>query len=471
MQGECDNFADTLVDTGCNVLTYDYGKIYNQLTRDVILNFSSLRDERKENPSTKTKFLYKLETDAASKILFQWANYLSRECVNSIDEPTIDDDLFESQLPRHEQIYDVQQLNSGRTLSRIVFYLIYCGSHIEPQINLLESTDSEHLTSTSTTITRGRSPSTFSNNSNKSSRKNSLENTNVRKKSTISSPVTPRIKIKSRNSSIVNSNVNQPAHPLTIVNQKKINTLGFNRFLLAQLKEVEDNPKLLLEMTIKFAAEFLSIPIYNFQDILDGKKMEIMAFLGNLFVTGPPTRDEKDLDGIRECLLEYDDLNAHMNDLHGRLIYSTRTIKEIKESLIEYNIPLAQPEIQIIKKIDASKRSSVLSASKIKQNGQNNTQNTQNGAHSARKIGSEKEQPDFLALSNDEFEPSEKSSENSSGKTVGIVANNESDEINEGGIINNIEKSNGENMNNDETNVDGEDIDEVRNFILCYDNI
>ena len=74
-------------------------------------------------------------------------------------------------------------------------------------------------------------------------------------------------------------------------------------------------------------------------------------------------------------------------------------------------------------------------------------------------------------LSNDEFEPSEKSSENSSGKTVGIVANNESDEINEGGIINNIEKSNGENMNNDETNVDGEDIDEVRNFILCYDNI
>ena len=57
-----------------------------------------LREERKENPSTKTRFLYKLESDASAKMLFLWANYISRELMNNIDEPTDDDDLFESHI-------------------------------------------------------------------------------------------------------------------------------------------------------------------------------------------------------------------------------------------------------------------------------------------------------------------------------------------------------------------------------------
>jgi hypothetical protein len=39
-------------------------------------------------------------------------------------------------------------------------------------------------------------------------------------------------------------------------------------------------------------------------------------------------------------LLEYDDLNTNLIDLHGRLVYCTRTVKEIKEALTEYFIPI-----------------------------------------------------------------------------------------------------------------------------------
>jgi hypothetical protein len=130
-QGECDHFADVLVDTGCHVNTYDYGKMFNQANRDVIVSLGTLREERKNKPSTKTRFLFKLESEAATKILLQWVNFVSRECVNGIEEPTEDGDRFETLLPRHEQIYDLAQLYTGRTLSRVIFYLIYCGSHID----------------------------------------------------------------------------------------------------------------------------------------------------------------------------------------------------------------------------------------------------------------------------------------------------------------------------------------------------
>jgi hypothetical protein len=73
---------------------------------------------------------------------------------------------------------------------------------------------------------------------------------------------------------------------------------------------------------------------------LSGKKIDLISLLGHLMVSSAPTKQEKDLETTRSLLLEYDDLNTNLMDLHSRLIYCTRTVKEIKEALLEYSIPI-----------------------------------------------------------------------------------------------------------------------------------
>ena len=116
--------------------TYDYGKAFNQATKNVILNLNSLREEKKNQDSTKTKYLFKSEFDATTRMLIQWVNFISRGCLNNLkvdsDENSIENNSsFNFLLPKHEQIFELMQLNNGKTISRLVFYLIYCGVRIE----------------------------------------------------------------------------------------------------------------------------------------------------------------------------------------------------------------------------------------------------------------------------------------------------------------------------------------------------
>jgi hypothetical protein len=210
----------------------------------------TLREERKVNPSSKTKFVFKLESEATVKMLIQWVNFISRECVNSIDEPTDDDDNFETSLPRHEQIYDINQLCTGRTLSRVVFYLIFCGSHMARKGSLPSGKADIVIESKQENI---------------KSRKHTLENTRKR--------------------SLTNSKTSKyEVHPLHIVNHQKKNTLKFYKNHISSLKAVEDEPEKLLELALNYAGEFLALPLYNTQDILTGKKIEIISLLGHLMV-------------------------------------------------------------------------------------------------------------------------------------------------------------------------------------------
>lgn len=102
------------MDNGCQIYTYDYGKMFSQASREIIQNLIHLRDERRVTPSIKTRFLFKLESDATIKFIIQWVNFISRDCVNGINEDIgEDDDRFETLLPRHEQIYDIEQFKTG----------------------------------------------------------------------------------------------------------------------------------------------------------------------------------------------------------------------------------------------------------------------------------------------------------------------------------------------------------------------
>ena len=300
------------MDSGCNIPTYDYNRIYNNTSKDLIRNLCALREERKEKPSTKTRFLFKLESDATSKMLLQWANYISRDCICALSQSDIegnkeneddeDDDSFDSNLPRHEQAYDVGQLSTGKIISRIIFYLIHAGNPI--------------------------------------SKGNSAEHSRDNPKESSSENVLPAVSSPSRRRGSMDAKGIIAIHPLTLISQKKMNSAGFTKEFILSLKEAENDPKLLLQLSVKYASEFLSLPLYNFQDILDGMKAETLAFLGNLFISCPPTRDERNLDVTRSLLLEHDDLLGHIQDLHGRLGYSTRNITEIKEAFKEYKIPV-----------------------------------------------------------------------------------------------------------------------------------
>ena len=302
------------MDSGCNIPTYDYNRIYNNTSKDLIRSLCALREERKEKPSTKTRFLFKLESDATSKMLLQWANYISRDCICALsqsnsdgnkekEEDEDDDDSFDSNLPRHEQAYDIGQLSTGKILSRIIFYLIHAGNPISKENSAEHSKDNPKECSTENVL------------------------------SAVSSPVSRR-----RGSMDINGIV--AIHPLVLISQKKMNSAGFTKEFILTLKEAENDPKLLLQLSVKYASEFLSLPLYNFQDIFDGMKAETLAFLGNLFLTCPPTRDERNIDITRSLLLEHDDLLGHIQDLHGRLGYSTRNITEIKDAFKEYKIPI-----------------------------------------------------------------------------------------------------------------------------------
>ena len=403
---------EDLVDSGCNVLTYDYGKVFTQATKNVILNFISLREEKRIQNSTKTRFLFKLESDATVKILIQWINYISRDCINSMSEyldenSSGENSNFNVLLPNHEQIFDLTQLNNGKTLSRVIFYLIYCGIQIKDDYvsspndgsdivdngnnsnNNNSSSNSSSSINDDTDKKNDKNNDIGNDNSHKSNDNNNNEyhknnnnivndnnnennyNNNNNNTSPTSQDLNPSASsnsnspskmIKTNSNLLINAtstsrrnsfqnvisnpirkkSLNNPIKdPLRFVTNLRNhinNESGFNKIHILSLKKAENNPILLLELSTRYASEFLGLPVYNSQDIIDCKKMETVTFLGHLFISSSPTLDNNNIDMIKQLLLQYKHQKSNLIDLHGRLIYSTRCINSIEDSFKEYSL-------------------------------------------------------------------------------------------------------------------------------------
>lgn len=237
--------------------------------------------------SVKTRFLYKLETDASNKMLIQWVNYVSRECVNSLprilQDKTGDDDSIDFSLPKHEQVYEVTELRNGKTLSRVVFFLIY-------------------------------SISPFGENT---TCKLPAENSNIEEEKEVIVGKTDNIEFEKKN-------------------EKE---LLFTRGHLTALKEAENDPEILLELTVKYASDFLFLPLYNFQDIADGTKKETYTFLGNLFISSSPTSVGKHEQNTQILLTENNEVQTVLQKSLLKAEQGKKWLIEVERALNEYHLP------------------------------------------------------------------------------------------------------------------------------------
>jgi hypothetical protein len=232
--------------------------------------------------SAKTRFLYKLETDASNRMLIQWVNYVSRECVNALPRLLPDtageDNFFDFSLPKHEQVYEVAELRSGKTLSRVVFFLIYSMPQFEKDNtgNRFETTEESKL---------------------------SLE-TNFQ------------------------------------FEKKEEKEMLFTRDHLLALKDAENNPEVLLELTMKYASDFLYVPLYNFQDILEGTKKETFTFLGNLFLSSSPISVGNQEQNTQILLTENNEVQRVLQKSQLKAEQGSKWLLEVEDALKEYHMPL-----------------------------------------------------------------------------------------------------------------------------------
>jgi hypothetical protein len=229
--------------------------------------------------STKTRFLYKLETEVSNRMLIQWVNYVSRECVNTLPrllpDTEGDDYTFDFSLPKHEQVYQVAELRNGKTLSRVVFFLIYSIHPFEKVVAYEE------------------------------------------KKSSVTSE-----KIGFQ------------------YDKKEEKEMLFTREHLSALKDAENYPEILLELTVKYASNFLYLQLYNFQDILGGTKKETFTFLGNLFLSSPLSPVGKQEQNKQILLTANNDLQTEIHKSHLKAEQGSKWLIEVEEALKEYHMPL-----------------------------------------------------------------------------------------------------------------------------------
>lgn len=277
-QEECNRNSRAQTEFGSTVPSYHYGNLYPTSSRDAIQNFTNLRIERRMGSVTKTRFLHKLETDASNQMLLQWVNYVSLEGVSTLPrllpDTAGDDGSIDFSLPMHEEVYEVVELRNGKTLSRVVFFLIY---------------------STSPFSSRSETFSTFGGED--------------------------EFKID------FSSEVKKEKDPT------------FNSDHLKALKEAENNPEILLKLTVKYASDFLHLPLYNFQDILDGTKKETFTFLGNLFLSSPPTRIGIQEENPQILLTENNDVKTVLQKSLLKAEQGRKSLIEVEEALKEYYSP------------------------------------------------------------------------------------------------------------------------------------
>jgi truncated hemoglobin YjbI len=239
--------------------------------------------ERTMGASAKTRFLYKSETDVSNRMLIQWVNYVSRECVNALPRLLPDtageDNFFDFSLPKHEQVYEVAELRSGKTLSRVVFFLIYSMPPFEK-----ENTGNRFETSEESKLSLG-------------------EKTNFQ------------------------------------CEKKEEREMLFTKDHLLALKDAENNPEVLLELTVKYASDFLYVPLYNFQDILEGTKKETFTFMGNLFLSSSPISVGNQEQNTQILLTENNEVQRVLQKSQLKAEQGSKWLLEVEEALKEYHMP------------------------------------------------------------------------------------------------------------------------------------
>ena len=242
----------------------------------------------------KTRFLFKSETDAANKMLIQWLNHVSRECVNSLPHPLLDaaggESTIDFSLPAHEQVYEAAELRSGKALSRVVTFLIHSISPFER-------------------VTAGDQSEALTNSEGDKESKNDLL-----------------------------GSCSSPSRTIDAQFEKKKGEICFTMDHISALKDAENDPKVLLELTVKYASDFLHLPLYNFQDILDGLKKETFIFLGNLYLSNSPITIEKYGQSSKCSSLENGGVKTTQEKLRLKVEQGSRWLLEIENAIKEYDM-------------------------------------------------------------------------------------------------------------------------------------
>ena len=209
--------------------------------------------------------------------------------INTIDMPTADGDSFDSLLPRHEQVYDFAQLRTGRTLARVIFSLIHFGSELgQIQTDLGQNTlyPSETLGMDNGDILlpgQPATPSTREQTPIKTTKSNEQYWVRVRaiKRRELSDAqihgMIPSARPTSRHRhtclpvlSLLCFRLTPPPPPFPLSHLRIVTS--------SELKELEDDPEMLIEYSLKLASTYLGIPLFRFKGMTHPLPVCLLCF-------------------------------------------------------------------------------------------------------------------------------------------------------------------------------------------------
>ena len=244
--------------------------------------------------------------------------------INTIELTTVDGDAFDSLLPRHEQIYDFSQLKTGKTLARVVFSLIYFGSELgQIQMEMgnntnqlspsegvrVETGDGDFVYPGSNSGTRpgpptdtsmvsreqtpniARKPTTVKPNEQywvrvRATKRRELSTAQINGEYTYRMLPSSLIHICAFHLSCIRVYAsNLPSSLFATSSSIYLTPLYYLYVLfiaLSELKELEDDPEMLIEYSLKLASTYLGIPIFRFKGITSPPNLSIMCLLVRL---------------------------------------------------------------------------------------------------------------------------------------------------------------------------------------------
>ena len=251
--------------------------------------------------------------------------------INTIELTTVDGDAFDSLLPRHEQIYDFSQLKTGKTLARVVFSLIYFGSELgQIQMEMGNNTNTlspsegvrvetgdgdfvypgshpagtrsgpspgpssgppTDIVSREQTPSIARKPTTVKPNEQywvrvRATKRRELSTAQINGEYTYRMLPSSLIHICAFHLSCIRVYAsNLPSSLFATSSSIYLTSLYYLYVLfitLSELKELEDDPEMLIEYSLKLASTYLGIPIFRFKGITSPPNLSIMCLLVRL---------------------------------------------------------------------------------------------------------------------------------------------------------------------------------------------
>ena len=267
---QCSSYDETLFHMGSSVSTNDYGRVFKVTAHQNILSSLKLRSM----DTAYDEGQLSQDSVEAMRMICHWLNNLSRSLV-TIYDPTPNGDPFETRLPNHEQVYDLQNLRSGRTLSRGIFALIYYGAEIPGLCETGEPID----------YTLIPKPTTYSG-------------------------ISDRVRKSNKR----------------ILNSQEINELKF----------VEGNAAKLITLSLQYANKFLSIPLFKSSEIRSGNQTTILALVGCLMFSSQPLKNDEDIVDAIGLLETQSKIMSEIAICKGRIEYATKNIKNITIGINHY---------------------------------------------------------------------------------------------------------------------------------------